>query len=756
MCPSIDACYSWTLYENSGYKIIRYKADDPVILPDGRKVNYINAGGNDCPDIKGITYRLNGDFKEYQDKKTGKNEYTFSLKSYEELIPSQKEGVISYLQSLDGVGEKTAIDLFDYFSFSVFGIIEKNPERLSEVRGISHTKAMKISTSYSKRVSKKAFFQYLFNYNLSESMISKIMRSETTGDIDKIKEDPYLIIECGVPFYTADRIAKDENILENDERRISAAILEVLKQSEEGGFLFGSSKYPEFVYDRFLRRPIYRFLNSEETNVTGNTYLPYPILYLKVLLLLDYPISESSIKKTLSILKVRGKIHYIKGIDIDDTFVFLKETFDAEYSSASKIKSLLSSDVKSVDHLSERIAKAEGDQGLRLSIEQRNAVITSLSNPVSIITGGPGTGKSSILKIIVDVYKGTFPRNEIYLASPTGQAAKRMHDVTGLRAETIHSLLGIRPDCDYTPFFTLQDSLVVIDETSMIGTKLLSDLLLSIGKGTNLIFVGDPNQLPSVEVGNCLKEMISSGIIPVSRLTKTFRTKDGSLIAVNAARIKNKEISLDYSDEFQFIETSNDSETVDKIKEIYKSYVDEIGIDNVIVLSPFYKSTLTGVKSLNNLLRSTIRGDLSKTKSYTHLGVTYYEGDRIMYIHNQGNLTNGDIGYISKISYISGKPVVVIKINGSEEEISGDYLSYIRLSFSQTVHKSQGLEYKVVVIALSEAHSILLSNPLIYTAMTRSKLRCICIGSHAALDKAILTDATCERRSKFGNFLNNL
>ena len=746
MSPSIEASYSWTLYENSGYKVIRYKADDPVILPDGRMVNFINAGGNDCPDVKGITYRLNGDFKEYQDKKSGKNEYTFSLKSYEEVIPSQKEGVISYLQSLDGVGEKTARDLFDYFSFSVFGVIEKNPERLSEVRGISHTKAIKISTSYSKRVSKKDFCQYLFKYNLSESMISKIMRSETTGDIDKIKENP---------FYTADRIAKVENILDDDERRISAAILEVLKQSEEGGSLFGSSKYPEFVYDRFLRRPIYKFLSSDETNITGNTYLPYPILYLKVLMLLDYPISESSIKKTLSILKVRGKVHYIKGIDIDDTIVFLKETFDAEYSSASKIKSLLSSDVKNVDHLSERIAKAEGDQGLRLSIEQRNAVITSLSNPVSIITGGPGTGKSSILQIIVDVYKGTFPRNEIYLASPTGQAAKRMHDVTGLRAETIHSLLGIKPDCDYTPFFTLEDSLVVIDETSMIGTKLLSNLLLSIGNGTNLIFVGDPNQLPSVEVGNCLKEMISSGIIPVSRLTQTFRTKDGSLIAVNAARIKNKEISLDYSDEFQFIETSNDFETVDKIKEIYMTYVDEIGIDNVIVLSPFYKSTVTGVKSLNNSLRSTIRGDLSKSKSYTHLGVTYYEGDRIMYIHNQGNLTNGDIGYISKISYISGKPVVIIKINGTEEEISGDDLNYIRLSFSQTVHKSQGLEYKVVVIALSEAHSILLSNPLIYTAVTRSKLRCICIGSRAALDKAILTDATSERRSRFGNFLIN-
>ncbi len=748
---TLENCsYAFTVFEKDGFRIARYTAGNPITLPDGTQKTGFTAKGP-CPTTKGVSYSLTGEFEKYNDS------YTFALTSYEEMLPSEKDAIIAYLCTLEGVGRKLAKRLYESYPGNIFYILEHSPSDIAKIKGISEKKAADIGTSYARRNQYKDLFEYLFRYKISESAIFAFSQMHKEQSLAVIKDNPYSLMEIpGISFYAADRIARAEKIAADDIRRIKGGILEVLEEAESGGNLFGfSDRYPNFIYRKFLRKPIFDLLAANKVKtVTGSTFVRYPALYLKLLALLDTPVTEELFQRCLVSLKITGTIHLDKGDKAEDGIIFRKDTYAAEKDAAEKIRYLLSRKADVPEDLTERIDYAERMQSIRLSAEQREAVKNSLSTSLSVITGGPGTGKTSILKVLIDVYTKAFPEKNVVLCSPTGRAAKRMTESTGYPASTIHSLLGIRSDAAVYTHADIGSSLIIVDESSMIGAKLFNALLQSVGSKSQIVFVGDVDQLPSVEVGSCLRELIDCGCIPTVRLTQTFRQKDGSTISLNAARIKNGETKLEYASDFVLYEAENSQDIAERIADLYKKHVDVFGIDNVLVLTPFYKNTLTGARLLNERLRDIICPPIPGDLHIERGDVSYYEGNRIMFTKNTAELSNGDIGEIKKIIMAAGKPALVCDFEGCEIELTGDELNNIRLAYALTVHKAQGAEAPVCIFALDKAHSILAQRPLIYTAISRAKQKCILVGQEEVLTKGIMNQETEHRASILGQQIN--
>ena len=378
-----------------------------------------------------------------------------------------------------------------------------------------------------------------------------------------------------------------------------------------------------------------------------------------------------------------------------------------------------------------------------------------------VLTGGPGTGKTSVLKAILSVFKGAFPDERVALAAPTGRAARRMTESSGYPATTIHKMLGLYGDEAGTPLESNEDrllpeKLIITDEASMMGAGLYASLVKHVAPGSRLILVGDIDQLPSVEIGATLRELISSGEIPVTRLTQTFRQKAGSLIAENAARIRNGSSLLDYGTEFSMVEADSSAEISAKAAELYPAYCASMGIDNVAVLSAFRRNTPSGVNALNEVLRKSVRPSLSdKTPHFDKMGIRFYEGDRIMYTKNTESLSNGDIGIIKKIYRHQNGLSVFTEFYGRPVLLEDEETSYIELAYAMTVHKSQGAEYPIVLLVCDMAHKVLLKRGLVYTGISRAKELLVCIGSDDALKLAIESVDTTYRRSNLGNLIES-
>ena len=747
------------LKAESGFTIARYKLASPLTLPNGKTENYVSAKGAMLPERKRITYELEGELEKY------KNSYTLSVSKYSEVIPTEEESIITYLKTLKGVGEKTAALLYSQFSVNVFHIIDKEPKKLSEVKGISRKSAEKIAADYARRKSSKELFDLLLPLGISENRIMKVVSRYGDFAYKSVKENPYCISEIpGISFEVADDLARKEGFPEKSMERIEAGIMEVLLQSEMGGSLFSySARFPDFIYNQFLSEDYFKLLDDKDLTVTGSTFVPKGICYLLLLKLLRVPISTDEFEKALASLHVSRRIYVATEKDEQGNITFQRvyrfSTAKSEYQSAKKTANLISSTLPEIADIESRIGLAEAALSIRLTEEQELAVKNALISPVSIITGGPGTGKTSVLKAILSVFRGAFPDERVSLAAPTGRAARRMTESSGYPATTIHKMLGLYGDEAGTPLESNEDrllpeKLIITDEASMMGAGLYASLVKHVAPGSRLILVGDIDQLPSVEIGATLRELISSGEIPVTRLTQTFRQKAGSLIAENAARIRNGSSLLGYGTEFSMVEASSSEEISDKIAELYPAYCASMGIDNVAVLSAFRKNTASGVNALNEVLRKSIRPSLSdKTPHFDKLGVRFYEGDRIMYTKNTESLSNGDIGVIKKIYRHQDGLSVFTEFYGKSVLLEDEETSFLELAYAMTVHKSQGAEYPIVLLVCDMAHKVLLKRGLVYTGISRAKELLVCIGSDDALKTAILSVDTSFRRSNLGNLI---
>ena len=385
---------------------------------------------------------------------------------------------------------------------------------------------------------------------------------------------------------------------------------------------------------------------------------------------------------------------------------------------------------------------------VRFAPEQREAVKMALSHSLSIITGGPGTGKTMIQKAILDIYKRRHPQNRIVCCAPTGRAARRMEQSTGESASTVHKALGLVAwDGGY--FGSVEElnaDLILADEVSMLDNNLAMHLFEAVPNSSQLILIGDADQLPSVGPGAVLSELLASGRIPVVKLDRVFRQNAGSRIAVNAKLIRHGNLSLEYGPDFQFHQSPDLTESAERIKELYLQEVKRCGLDNVALLSPYRQKTETGVNALNEVLRDSVNPPALYKREASCGKRVFREGDKVMQTRNHDDISNGDIGMITSITQTQNDVTVHVDFgDGRVKEYDSADLEMLDHGYATTIHKSQGSEYKSVIINIQCAHSIMLTRPLIYTAITRGKDRVILVGERRALCIAIKKTDTEKR-----------
>lgn len=697
-----------------------YGSKDFANIPQGasslNKAGYatIKVLGSNLPRITDWGIQFDGEWKNV--KKYG---WEFIATSYYLIAPDTKKGIATFLASkafgAKGVGKQLAEAIVSKFGNDTLNVIEKEPSKLLTVKGVTTDKLGTIVECYKKNIGFSKLCSYLANFGISQNIASKIYGKYEETAIDKIKENPYVIQDIrGVGFKTCEKIARLENVALDSFVRIDGAIREVLKvYCETTGNVC-------MMYDEFEKQCL---------NLLNNGY-SYEIVPLKAL------------REVLANLHERKQI-FCKG----NKYVFSKEYEQAEENIAHTIVSLANkklnvSEKKIEDAISTFLVK---EKTVTFTEKQKNAILNALKNVVSIITGSPGTGKTTILKCIIDCYKALNSDKEVTLLAPTGKAARRMSEATGCDAFTIHSKLGIYDE--FGMIQPLDEGLIIVDESSMIDTLLMEKLIGALRGNSQIVFVGDIDQLPSVGPGAILAELIKSNVVPTSTLTEIFRQEGGTIVH-NAVKINNGNTELEYDECFELIQTNSEEEAIKYIRKIYSECVTKYGIDETALLTPL-RRTQNGrfacvSDELNLQLRDVVNPNANMVNSITINGVEYRVGDRVLQWKNTEKSSNGDIGVIKAISQTDEGVIVNVDWdNGNNTDEDREAMNDITHAYAMSIHKSQGSEYKCVIIPLLSQHKCrLFKRNLLYTAVTRAKKNVIIVGCKDAIDTCIKTSET--------------
>ena len=643
--------------------------------------------------------------------------HQFKVSSFEEKAPEDEIAIERYLGSgaIKGIGLALAARIVRRFKKDTFRIIEEEPERLAEVKGISERKAMEIADQVNAKKDLRQAMIFLQQYGISTTLAVKIYNYYGSKIYSVLKENPYQMAEDieGVGFKTADEIASRVGIRTDSDFRIRSGILYVLLQA-----------------------------TSE-----GHTYLPMEELTLRTSQLLE--IDGAHIEKHYMNLAIDRKIMMRQKENL--TQIYAASFYHMEANTAAMLKQLdVSYDVKD-EEIEKRIKRIEKQTNIQLDEQQLCAVKEAVRNGLLIITGGPGTGKTTTINTIIRYFE--MEGMDIFLGAPTGRAAKRMSETTGFEARTIHRMLEVNGGVEGTGGFErneknpLETDVIIIDEMSMVDITLMHALLKAILAGTRLILVGDVNQLPSVGPGAVLKDIIESNQFHTVKLNKIFRQASTSDIIVNAHKINNgEEVSLDNkSMDFFFLKRYEADKiinvTLQLIKQKLPKFVDATEYD-IQVLTPTRKGLL-GVERLNTVLQMYLNPEDSSKREKEHGGIIFRERDKVMQIKNNYQLEweirskyglcidkgtgvfNGDTGIIEEINYFA-ETMTVSFDEGRMVEYPFKLLDELELAYAITIHKSQGSEYPAVVIPLFQGPRMLLNRNLIYTAVTRAK-KCVTI-----------------------------
>lgn len=637
----------------------------------------------------------------------------FAVTSYETKIPSTLRGIQKYLESglIRGIGPVYAERIVMQFGKETLEIIDQFPMRLKEVEGIGPKRVDSIIESWGAQKAIRSVMIFLQTYGIRPSLAHKVYKVYGEKSLSILKENPYLLAKTlfGVGFKSADEIANKVGIPKTSELRLAAGVEHVLSE-----------------------------LASE-----GHTCCSQQTLLAKSEALLGYPAEIG-----LNALHLKGDL--ILAPIGEEIFSWLKGLYFAEVGIAREISRLLSGKgtLRAVD-----IAKAldwvEKQIHLTLAPEQKEAICLALKEKVLIITGGPGTGKSTITRAILAITEKL--TTEIFLAAPTGRAAKRMSEITRRKAQTIHSLLEV--DFVHGGFkrgkeHPITADLIIVDEASMIDTSLMHNLLQALPSSARLIFLGDIDQLPSVGPGTVLRDLIGSGKVPTITLKRIFRQARGSKIVTNAHRINAgffPDLESEQEDDFSFIEKEDPQEIATLIVQLVSKDLPKMhGFDpfeGIQVLSPMKRGIL-GTENLNALLQTAIN---PSEQSLMKMGKHFHVHDKVMQIRNdyQKLVFNGDIGYIRKIHL--EEQVMVIAFDGREIEYAFADLDDIMLAYAVSVHKYQGSECPCIVLPIHTQHFKLLERNLLYTGITRGKKRVVLIGTKKALALAINNTSSPKR-----------
>lgn len=668
----------------ASYMVALYRPCEKIKDSSGNTISQVKAVGYCLPVANNLRYDMQGHWS-----KNPKHGIQFEVESYNEVIIPNKEGIISYLSSgqIKGVGPKIAERIYATFGNMALEVLDKESEKLLSISGINKNKLKKICDSYLANRGARDVVAFLTPHGITPNRAVRLYKEYGEKTMDIVKNHPYKLCELvGVGFRTADKIAMSMGFDELSTERVDEALLYTLTDAESKGHLCLEKhdllksclkilNTPQLTEDMLANRAVRLIQSGQMVSYLGNVY--------------------------------RSRTAYIEA--------HLAEMISHRL---SQNKSFCYTD------LDAELDKEEQILAVKLAPEQRLAVKTALTHGISIITGGPGTGKTMIQRALLDIYKRNHPGNEICCCAPTGRAARRMEQSTRFLASTVHKALGLLAgeDGNYNEPAELTADLILVDEVSMLDIYLAEHLFCAVKNNCQIVLIGDADQLPSVGPGAVLSEMIASECIPVVRLDKVFRQSAGSRIATNAKLIRHGNLSLEYGPDFQFMDSASTTESAEKVAEIYMQEIAKYGVDNVALLSPFRQRTETGVNALNELIRDLVNPP-DNEKAEVKFGKRIFRcGDKVMQIKNHDDVNNGDIGYITKIINMDSETILYINFgDGKLKEYDAGDLDMLDLGYASTIHKSQGAEYQSVIINLQCAHAIMLTRPLIYTAITRGK-----------------------------------
>jgi exodeoxyribonuclease V alpha subunit len=646
----------------------------------------------------------------------------FRVAEFQASLPQNEAGLLRYLGSgaISGIGPAMAQRLVDAFGPNLFDLAESDPLILMQVPGIGEKRAKTLAKALASQRQEREAMVFLQGVGLGPATANRVYRFYQETAIETVKSDPYRLVSDveGIGFLTADGIAKKLGVTHDSPSRVAAGTLHLLEQARENG---------DTVCERqLLIERVAQFLAVDELRV----------------------------KQELDALERRGRLRSCEMVD--GTMVGNRRLVDAERRIAKRVQDA----TRLSDLLAATTGSERGDSagGIELSDEQRAAVRLATTKPLVVITGGPGTGKTTVVRSLVAALQQSGKR--IRLCAPTGRAAKRLSEASGVAASTVHRLLGFRGKTfEHNADNPLQVDTVILDEASMLDVPLAAKLLDALPRTGQLVLVGDADQLPSVGPGNVLRDLIASQNVPVARLTQIFRQAQQSRIVLNAHRIRDGELpepsvaGAKSGGDFHQVLVNDTQRAQQRLLEVCCDRIPKaFGLDparDVQVLSPMHRGDV-GTVALNVALQGALNpaGPAIK-RPHDVLRV----GDKVMQIKNDHDrdVFNGDLGWILQVD--AEKQQAVVEINGNHVDYSATQLGQLALAYCISIHKSQGSEYPAVVIPLMTQHYMLLQRNLLYTAVTRARELVVLVGSQKALRMAVGRVDTSRRKTLLAELL---
>jgi exodeoxyribonuclease V alpha subunit len=710
----------------NGFCVCKYKTKDDSVPSEARDKNsppgfiQFTATGYMLPLTDLIEVELEGTWQRHE-----RHGLQFNVEQHAEIMPLTKEGITAYLGSglIKWIGPKTARAIVNKFGLDTLEVMENQPELLRNIRGVSDARLGKIKASFAESRSMRDIVSYLSPFGISLKSIAKIQKEFGGNALQIIKTQPFrLCAISGFGFKSVDAIARKTHCNLSDALRTRGGIVYLL----------------------------------DEAAVSGHLYLPLDELAAKAYTLLN----EGMEREVIGIGDIRAELDGMlktNQIQSDIGRVYKAMYRKAEITVARKVLELLISESPLKADIEKEMMESQKKLGIRLAERQKDAVRMWFGSMLSIITGGPGVGKTTILQVILDIYQRIKPDGEILLAAPTGRASKRMVETTGYSsASTLHSALGLFSEDGDDGFYgektPVSADLVVVDEMSMIDMLLAGELFSRIESGTQLLLVGDPDQLPSVGPGSVLRELLRCRLIPAVHLDEIFRQKANSRIYINAKAINAGDTkAISYGDDFEFIKTDDSGEAAQIVLDTFLAEVAQHGLENVQILAPFKSRGETCVQKLNERAHDLINPPAKGSPEYRHGMTVYRVGDKVMQTKNNYNIAwtkddgeqgkgvnNGDIGFIVSFTEKDDEFLMKVRFSDSYEvAYSAEDMDQLEHAYAISIHKSQGSEFLSVITPLLKENYIILRRNLVYTAASRAKLKMTFVGQKQALYIAI-------------------
>jgi exodeoxyribonuclease V alpha subunit len=712
---SIEGTLAQILFVNddSGYTVARLER-----LDGENSRQHLSIVGNLAGVEVGVTMRLHGRFETHP-----RYGHQFRIDTFEILRPAGVAALERYLASeIKGVGPALARRIVERFGEQLPSVLDDEPHRLREVHGLGAVVVSRITAAWRDSSGLRELMLFLRGHGISGAHAKRIHKVYGVRSLETIRRDPYLLARTvsGIGFRTADAVAEQLGIPRNSLERARAAVLYLLERMSEEGHVFAPLTYLE--------------------NQFGST------------LEMDRELAPQAVAE----LGETGEVVVDRGGG--EPAVYLKLLYQAELNVAACLRRLSAAPARSKAAVERGIAAAEKLASTPISPEQKRALRCALESSLAVITGGPGTGKTTLLRSLLVALDDAGIRP--MLAAPTGRAARRLAEATGRDAKTLHRLLEYSPDSGEFlrgEMLPLRTSYLIVDEASMMDVELASSLLSALLPTATLVLVGDRDQLPSVGPGSVLKDVIASGLAPVIELREVYRQAKASMIVANAHRINRglmPEITNDAQGDFFFLERSAPEDVLATIKQLVQTrLVGNFGIRDsgeIQVITPMNRGPI-GVHALNQELRQLLNPSGKALRAGER---DFREGDRIIQLHNnyEKQVFNGDIGRVARIDAERGRLEVAFEDNNRVSYDVGE-LDELALAYAISVHKSQGSQYPAVVMPLHPSHYLMLRRNLLYTAITRAERVCVLVGTRSALQQAVRNE---EERRRFSRLADRL